>query len=49
MTLCEAELLSRLEPLYRPNLVEDWHDRQLKAGDDRDSNISDNFAERGLR
>jgi TIR domain len=37
------ELLKHLEPLKRLKLVETWHDRKLKAGDDIGHEISSNL------
>ena len=39
----KTELLKHLEPLRRLNLIDTWHDRQIKAGDDWDKNISANL------
>jgi len=39
----KIELLKHLEPLRRLNLIDTWHDRQIKAGDDWDKNISANL------
>lgn len=37
------ELLKHLAPLKRLKLIEAWHDRKLKAGDDLDHEISTNL------
>lgn len=37
------ELLKHLSPLKRLNLIEEWHDRQLKAGEEWDKSISKNL------
>lgn len=37
------ELIKHLAPLKRLNLVETWHDRELKAGDDLDAEIEENL------
>jgi hypothetical protein len=37
------ELLKHLAPLKRLKLIETWHDRKLKAGDDLDHEISTNL------
>ena len=37
------ELLKHLEPLKRLKLIEAWHDRKLKAGDDFGQEISSNL------
>ncbi len=39
----KIELLKHLEPLRRLKLIDTWHDRQIKAGDDWDKNISANL------
>ncbi len=39
----KSELLKHLEPLKRLKLVETWHDRKLKAGDDIGHEISSNL------
>lgn len=36
-------LLKHLEPLKRLKLIETWHDRKLKPGDDIKSEVSDNL------
>ena len=41
--LLKNELLKHLAPLKRLKLIEAWHDRKLKAGDDIDHEISDNL------
>jgi TIR domain len=35
------ELVKHLSPLKRLNLIEDWHDRKINAGDKWDQSISD--------
>jgi TIR domain len=37
------ELLKHLSPLKRMNLIEEWHDRKLKAGEEWDRSISRNL------
>jgi hypothetical protein len=37
------ELLKHLSPLKRMNLIEEWHDRKLKAGEEWDKSISKNL------
>ncbi len=37
------DLLKHLEPLKRLGLIEAWHDRKLKAGDEWDKSISSNL------
>jgi hypothetical protein len=37
------ELLKHLTPLRQMNLIEEWHDRQLKGGDEWDRTISQNL------
>jgi hypothetical protein len=37
------ELLKHLSPLKRLKLIDDWHDRQLKAGEEWDRSISKNI------
>jgi len=44
----KTELLKHLEPLRRMGLVETWHDRQIKAGDEWSKKISVNLEEADL-
>lgn len=37
------ELVKHLSPLKRLSLIEEWHDRQLKAGEEWDKSISKNL------
>lgn len=39
----KSELLKHLTPLKRLKLIDTWHDRKLKAGDDLDHEISSNL------
>jgi hypothetical protein len=39
----KEEVVKHLSPLKRLNLIEEWHDRQLKAGEDWDKSISKNL------
>lgn len=39
----KTELISHLKPLERMNLVSEWHDRKLRAGDEWDAEISANL------
>ncbi len=41
--ILKVELLKHLEPLRRLSLIETWHDRKIKAGDEWDKTISDNL------
>ena len=41
--LLKNDLLKHLEPLKRLKLIESWHDRKLKAGDDIDREVSTNL------
>jgi hypothetical protein len=39
----KVELLKHLEPLRRLNLIEAWHDRKIKPGEEWDKRISANL------
>jgi hypothetical protein len=39
----KSDLLKHLEPIRRLNLIETWHDRKIKAGEDWDKIISSNL------
>jgi hypothetical protein len=41
--IVKTELLKHLEPLRRLQLIETWHDRQIKAGEDWGNKISVNL------
>lgn len=38
-----ADLVKHLQPLQRLQLIESWHDRKIKAGDEWDKSISSNL------
>jgi hypothetical protein len=42
--MLKVELVKHLEPLRRVSLIESWHDRKIKAGEDWDKSISSNLA-----
>ena len=39
----KVELLKHLEPLRKLHIIETWHDRKIKAGDDWDKQVSANL------
>lgn len=41
--ILKEELLKHLTPLKRINLIDEWHDRKLKPGDEWDKSISENL------